>query len=152
MLCEGTHDTLWFVPMCLSVIDRSLANGKDSIEERIALTKWFNPSRHTNCTFLALDLGGTNLYVVSSPPSPHPRTRSSPRSHTTQSPHQITHSIFFLPTFYSKFYSPPLAPPYSSRVCEVVLDGAKEFTLRQQKYKVSEALKTGEASKLFGMS
>ncbi|KAI0092534.1 hexokinase [Irpex rosettiformis] len=36
------------------------------------------------------------------------------------------------------------------RVCEVKLLGNHEFTLRQQKYKVSDALKTGEASVLFG--
>ena len=36
------------------------------------------------------------------------------------------------------------------RVCEVELLGNKEFVLRQQKYKVSEQLKTGEASVLFG--
>ncbi|KAG6919296.1 hypothetical protein DXG01_007428 [Tephrocybe rancida] len=35
------------------------------------------------------------------------------------------------------------------RVCEVVLNGNKTFTLRQQKYKVSDALKTGEATVLF---
>ncbi|KAL0580895.1 hypothetical protein V5O48_001088 [Marasmius crinis-equi] len=35
------------------------------------------------------------------------------------------------------------------RVCEVVLNGDKTFTLRQQKYKVSETLKTGEATVLF---
>ncbi|KAJ7688368.1 hypothetical protein B0H17DRAFT_938338 [Mycena rosella] len=35
------------------------------------------------------------------------------------------------------------------RVCEVVLKGDTTFTLRQQKYKVSDALKTGEASVLF---
>ncbi|KAI0346990.1 hexokinase [Trametopsis cervina] len=35
------------------------------------------------------------------------------------------------------------------RVCEIKLLGNHEFTLRQQKYKVSEALKTGEASALF---
>ncbi|KAK7061399.1 phosphotransferase [Favolaschia claudopus] len=35
------------------------------------------------------------------------------------------------------------------RVCEVVLHGDKTFTLRQQKYKVSDALKTGEATVLF---
>jgi len=35
------------------------------------------------------------------------------------------------------------------RVCEVQLLGNHKFTLRQQKYKVSEALKTGEASALF---
>ncbi|KAJ7781622.1 hypothetical protein B0H16DRAFT_1499098 [Mycena metata] len=35
------------------------------------------------------------------------------------------------------------------RVCEVVLHGDKTFTLRQQKYKVSTALKTGEATALF---
>lgn len=36
------------------------------------------------------------------------------------------------------------------RVCEVKLDGNHGFTLRQQKYKVSETLKTGEAKALFG--
>ncbi|KAI0775461.1 hexokinase [Irpex lacteus] len=35
------------------------------------------------------------------------------------------------------------------RVCEVKLLGNHKFSLRQQKYKVSEALKTGEASVLF---
>ncbi|KAJ7087206.1 hypothetical protein B0H15DRAFT_931230 [Mycena belliarum] len=35
------------------------------------------------------------------------------------------------------------------RVCEVVLKGDTTFTIRQQKYKVSDALKTGEASVLF---
>ncbi|KAF8743835.1 hypothetical protein AX14_000240 [Amanita brunnescens Koide BX004] len=35
------------------------------------------------------------------------------------------------------------------RVCEVVLHGDKTFSLRQQKYKVSEILKTGEATALF---
>ncbi|TFK74465.1 hypothetical protein BDN72DRAFT_789300 [Pluteus cervinus] len=35
------------------------------------------------------------------------------------------------------------------RVCEVVLNGDKTFNLRQQKYKVSDALKTGEATALF---
>lgn len=37
-----------------------------------------------------------------------------------------------------------------SRVCEIQLHGDQTFTLRQQKYKVSDALKTGEASVLFG--
>ncbi|KIK08425.1 hypothetical protein K443DRAFT_672443 [Laccaria amethystina LaAM-08-1] len=35
------------------------------------------------------------------------------------------------------------------RVCEVVLNGDKTFNLVQQKFKVSEALKSGEASTLF---
>ncbi|KIK99707.1 hypothetical protein PAXRUDRAFT_131530 [Paxillus rubicundulus Ve08.2h10] len=35
------------------------------------------------------------------------------------------------------------------RVCEVTLHGDKSFSLRQQKYKVSETLKTGEATTLF---
>ncbi|TFY59827.1 hypothetical protein EVJ58_g5534 [Rhodofomes roseus] len=35
------------------------------------------------------------------------------------------------------------------RVCEVTLLGNHEFSMKQQKYKVSEALKTGEASVLF---
>ncbi|KAJ7638476.1 hypothetical protein FB45DRAFT_741354 [Roridomyces roridus] len=35
------------------------------------------------------------------------------------------------------------------RVCEVVLHGDTTFSLRQQKYKVSDALKTGEATVLF---
>ncbi|KAF9036055.1 hypothetical protein BDZ89DRAFT_983133 [Hymenopellis radicata] len=35
------------------------------------------------------------------------------------------------------------------RVCEVVLHGDTTFSLRQQKYKVSDTLKTGEASVLF---
>ncbi|KAH9032170.1 hypothetical protein EDB85DRAFT_2073971 [Lactarius pseudohatsudake] len=35
------------------------------------------------------------------------------------------------------------------RVCQVELHGDKTFTLKQQKYRVSEALKTGEATTLF---
>ncbi|KAG7096624.1 hypothetical protein E1B28_004041 [Marasmius oreades] len=35
------------------------------------------------------------------------------------------------------------------RVCEVTLNGDKTFDLRQQKYKVSDTLKTGEATVLF---
>ncbi|KIJ70418.1 hypothetical protein HYDPIDRAFT_105131 [Hydnomerulius pinastri MD-312] len=35
------------------------------------------------------------------------------------------------------------------RVCEVTLHGDKSFSLRQQKYKVSETLKTGEVTTLF---
>ncbi|KIY72875.1 hexokinase [Cylindrobasidium torrendii FP15055 ss-10] len=35
------------------------------------------------------------------------------------------------------------------RVCQVVLNGDKTFSLSQQKYKVSDALKTGEATALF---
>ncbi|KNZ71716.1 Glucokinase-1 [Termitomyces sp. J132] len=35
------------------------------------------------------------------------------------------------------------------RVCEVALNGDKTFSLRQQKYKVSDSLKTGEATVLF---
>lgn len=35
------------------------------------------------------------------------------------------------------------------RVCEVQLHGNQQFTLRQQKYKLSEVLKTGEATVLF---
>jgi hypothetical protein len=37
------------------------------------------------------------------------------------------------------------------RVCEVVLNGDKTFSLVQQKYKVSDKLKSGEATALFGM-
>jgi hypothetical protein len=51
----------------------------------------------TTSTFLALDLGGTNL-----------------------------------------------------RVCEVVLAGNHQFEIKQQKYKVSDELKNGEARVLFG--
>lgn len=35
------------------------------------------------------------------------------------------------------------------RVCQVVLHGDRTFSLRQQKYKINEALKCGEASALF---
>lgn len=38
------------------------------------------------------------------------------------------------------------------RVCEVTLQGNNKFSLRQQKYKVSTELKTGEAKALFGES
>jgi hexokinase len=40
---------------------------------------------------------------------------------------------------------------FESRVCEVILNGDKTFSLRQQKYRVTEALKTGEATALFGV-
>ncbi len=43
-----------------------------------------------------------------------------------------------------------MAEDLNRRVCEVVLNGDKTFSLRQQKYKVSDTLKTGEASVLFG--
>jgi len=36
-------------------------------------------------------------------------------------------------------------------MCLVELYGDKTFTLKQQKYRVSEALKIGEATVLFGM-
>ena len=35
-------------------------------------------------------------------------------------------------------------------MCEVVLNGDKTFSLVQQKYRVSETLKSGEATALFG--
>ena len=38
----------------------------------------------------------------------------------------------------------------ASRVCEVYLHGDNTFNLRQKKYKVSDALKTGEVTTLFG--
>jgi hypothetical protein len=44
-----------------------------------------------------------------------------------------------------------IAQLHSRRVCEVQLHGDQTFDLRQQKYKVSEALKTGEVSVLFGL-
>lgn len=47
------------------------------------------------------------------------------------------------------YYAPELG--FESRVCEVILNGDKTFSLHQQKYKVTEALKTGEATALFGM-
>jgi len=37
-----------------------------------------------------------------------------------------------------------------SRVCKVKLNGDQTFSLHQQKYKVSDQLKTGEATALFG--
>jgi len=43
-----------------------------------------------------------------------------------------------------------LISAHKSRVCEVVLNGDKTFSLRQQKYRVTESLKTGEATVLFG--
>ena len=48
---------------------------------------------------------------------------------------------------------PSVTPIYvaPSRVCQVDLKGDKTFTLKQQKYKVSEQLKTGEATTLFGV-
>ena len=47
-------------------------------------------------------------------------------------------------------YHSILTLDHHSRVCEVVLNGDKTFSLTQKKFKVSEALKTGEASALFG--
>lgn len=38
------------------------------------------------------------------------------------------------------------------RVCEVKLMGDHKFTIKQQKYKVSDEIKQGEASELFGTS
>lgn len=37
-----------------------------------------------------------------------------------------------------------------SRVCEVTLLGDHKFTIKQQKYKVSDEIKKGEARDLFG--
>jgi len=45
---------------------------------------------------------------------------------------------------------PPRTHLARRRVCQVELHGDKTFTLKQQKYRVSEALKTGEATVLFG--
>jgi hexokinase len=67
-------------------------------------------------TFLALDLGGTNLYLFL--------------------------SYIVVLSFYNSLGC--------RRVCQVELHGNKTFTLKQQKYRVSEALKTGEAAVLFG--
>jgi hypothetical protein len=41
---------------------------------------------------------------------------------------------------------------HSSRVCEVALKGDNTFSMRQAKYKVSDALKSGEATALFGLN
>ena len=68
-------------------------------------------------TFLALDLGGTNLYL----------------------------SLAYIIVQFSEHSL------CCRRVCQVELHGDKTFTLQQQKYRVSEALKTGEATVLFGM-
>jgi len=38
----------------------------------------------------------------------------------------------------------------NSRICEVHLQGDKTFKLRQKVYRVSDSLKTGDASTLFG--
>lgn len=67
-------------------------------------------------TFLALDLGGTNLYL----------------------------SLYYIVILFAEYSLG------CRRVCQVELHGDKTFTLRQQKYRVSEALKTGEATVLFG--
>ena len=77
--------------------------------------------------------------------------------------HSILFHSYFIPishitTFFFDrrvfFFSPSLSClvfiTRRSRVCEVQLHGDKTFTLRQQKYKVSEILKTGEATVLFG--
>src|SRR6266852_5845595 len=53
-------------------------------------------------------------------------------------------------------HHPPFSFPRHSltwlcrRVCQVELHGDRTFTLKSQKYRVSEALKTGEATVLFG--
>lgn len=39
---------------------------------------------------------------------------------------------------------------YGSRVCEVTLFGEHRFEIKQQKYKVSDELKEGQANVLFG--
>lgn len=66
----------------------------------------------------------------------------------------VGHSLLLTleePTCASADFLPDIIPDdLDSRVCEVHLKGDKTFTLRQQKYKVSDALKTGEASVLFG--
>lgn len=78
---------------------REMWDGLESYGHDMAMIPTFvrsTPDGSEKGTFLALDLGGTNL-----------------------------------------------------RVCEVNLHGDKTFSLRQQKYKVSDALKTGEATTLF---
>ena len=40
----------------------------------------------------------------------------------------------------------------SRRVCEVRLFGQHKFEIKQQKYKISQELKEGQAKVLFGMS
>ncbi|KAF9224332.1 hexokinase [Gyrodon lividus] len=78
---------------------REVADGLASYGHPMAMIPTFVkgvPDGSETGTFLALDLGGTNL-----------------------------------------------------RVCEVTLHGDKSFSLRQQKYKVSETLKTGEVTTLF---
>jgi hypothetical protein len=52
--------------------------------------------------------------------------------------------LYFLPDGY------PICRYADRRVCKVDLKGDTTFTLKQQKYKVSEQLKTGEATALFG--
>ena len=62
-------------------------------------------------------------------------------------------SISAEPTCEYSLHRRPVFPRYSlgrRRVCKVELHGNKKFTLKQQKYRVSEALKTGEANVLFG--
>lgn len=63
------------------------------------------------------------------------------------------------PTCMSAFSSAPRSfradvseLPLFSRVCEVKLEGSNKFTIKQQKYKVSDALKQGDARDLFGAS
>ncbi|KAI9575011.1 hexokinase [Boletus coccyginus] len=82
---------------------REAAEGLASYGQSMAMIPTFvksvpdgSETGHSNSTFLALDLGGTNL-----------------------------------------------------RVCEVTLLGNKTFSLRQQKYKVSETIKAGEVTTLF---
>lgn len=75
---------------------------------------------------------------------PHHRRRSSALS-----------SLLILEGLICELLSPcsrkftPLIMTYS-RVCEVKLNGDQTFGLRQQKYKVSDQLKTGESTVLFG--
>jgi hypothetical protein len=63
------------------------------------------------------------------------------------------HSISAEPTCKPPSFPLLFFPRYSlgcRRVCQVELHGDKTFTLKSQKYRVSEALKTGEATVLFG--
>ncbi|KIK42987.1 hypothetical protein CY34DRAFT_804313 [Suillus luteus UH-Slu-Lm8-n1] len=102
-ILESLYDQFTVDDQCLFKITQTflseISDGLSSYGRPMAMIPTFVkgvPDGSETGTFLALDLGGTNL-----------------------------------------------------RVCEVTLLGDKTFSLRQQKYKVSEALKTGEVTTLF---
>ena len=75
-------------------------------------------------------------FVLTSPHQHLPRTRPWRNKPVRSDPRLLLHDVDLT--------------TLRRRVCEVELLGNHDFVLRQQKYKVSDALKTGEATTLFG--